>query len=90
MTGSIKKWQLNGLRTVKNTPAKNCDLWEEMIEQVQELASLDMNVDFWLVLREMNKEVDELANMGLDSDFCFGERGLQFIVEESDFIGGGM
>ena len=71
MTSSIKKWQLNGWQTAKNTPVKNRDLWEEMIRRVQELADLDTTVDFWLVPREMNKEADKLANVGLGSDFGF-------------------
>lgn len=76
MTETIGKWQANGWRTAKKTPVKNRDLWETLIQHVDEYSALGVAVDFWHVLREQNEAADRLAEMGIDSGRVYTQDGL--------------
>ena len=53
------------LANCEETPVKDCNLLEQTMEHVEELAELGTTVDFWLVLGEVTEEADELASLGL-------------------------
>jgi ribonuclease HI len=74
MISHIHKWRLNGWLTAKKTLVINRDLFELLIDDVEELETKYLiGVDFWLVPRERNTEADRLARLGLGTSDYFDE-----------------
>ena len=57
----IKKWQQNGWTTAAGTPVKNRDLWEELIKELHRWSELGLQVQFWLIPRNLNSVADSSA-----------------------------
>jgi ribonuclease HI len=72
MTSHVHKWQVNGWMTAKKTPVSNKDVFEALLEKIEEFETQHLTaVDFWLVPRAQNTEADELANQSLSLSAWF-------------------
>jgi len=63
----VDKWKLRGWRTTKGTPAKNKDLWEMLLKEVEEAERDGVSVQFWHIKREWNVEADKHAKKGAEN-----------------------
>jgi len=56
----VQSWVRNGWLTSKNTPVKNRDLWELLLQEVQR-SERSLRVVFWRIPREWNQVADRGA-----------------------------
>lgn len=64
----VDKWKRRGWRTTKGEPAKNRDLWEMLLVEVENAEGNGLSVQFWPLRREWNVEADKCARRGAVSD----------------------
>ncbi|KAF4439458.1 ribonuclease H-like protein [Fusarium austroafricanum] len=67
MTEWVFKWEINGYKTAKREPVKNAGLFKRLQELVSDLDSVNVEMLFWHVPREMNTDADGLANQAFNS-----------------------
>ena len=60
----VGKWKRRGWRTSKGAPAKNKDLWQRLLTEVETAEGNGLSVQFWLLRREWNVEADRCAKKG--------------------------
>jgi ribonuclease HI len=61
ITERIEKWTSNGWRTGAGQTVKNKDLWEALLEEMNDFAEHGLEVLFWRIPREQNAEADQAA-----------------------------
>lgn len=66
MTDWINKWKQNGFRNCRGLPVTNAGLFRQIDEEIETLNGMDVEVQFWHVLRGQNEMADCLANAALD------------------------
>ncbi len=70
-TAWVRGWRRKGWMTKKNTPVKNRDLWELLLERIQ---TLQLHVLFWRIPRDWNRLADSGAKAAAVQDapskFC--------------------
>ncbi|KAI6915048.1 hypothetical protein KC318_g124 [Hortaea werneckii] len=66
MTKWVFKWRNNNYTSCRGRPVRNASLFRKLDAEVQELAELNVYVQFLHVRREQNREADLLANAALD------------------------
>ncbi|PVI05460.1 ribonuclease H-like protein [Periconia macrospinosa] len=57
----VRRWLKNGWINSRGKPAKNKDLWENLLTGVEMLADEGVKVQFWRIPREHNVLADKLA-----------------------------
>ncbi len=68
MTDWVFKWKENGYRTAKGKPVTNMRIFQRLDELVERLNEMNVEVQFWYVLREFNKDADGLVNTAFDKN----------------------
>ncbi|KAI6790581.1 hypothetical protein KC363_g5870 [Hortaea werneckii] len=66
MTKWVFKWRNNNYNNCRGRPVRNASLFEKLDAELEELAELNIYVQFLHVRREQNREADLLANAALD------------------------
>ena len=57
----VRGWKKNNWRTRRGTPAKNKDLWELLLKELDKWSEKGMLILFWHIPREQNTLADRLA-----------------------------
>jgi ribonuclease HI len=67
-TEYYKKWRRNGWINAKGRRVKNQDLWEALLEKLEDLEDQGHRVFFYHIDREFNQDADELAKSAAAGD----------------------
>lgn len=60
-TAWVSGWLRKGWKTSSGDKAKNRDLWEALLGEMERLNAHGMKIQFWRIPREWNSEADKLA-----------------------------
>ncbi|KAK0741956.1 hypothetical protein B0T21DRAFT_360446 [Apiosordaria backusii] len=85
-TGWIKGWVRNGWKTRTNGQAKNKDLWELLLGEVERWSSRGLRVEFWKIGRQLNVEADAIAKKAAQAPAVAHFRDL--VIENSSTAAG--
>jgi ribonuclease HI len=64
-TGWVKGWTRNGWKTRNGGMAKNRDLWEVLLDEVEKLDDQGLRVQLWNIPRELNRDADAAAKKAI-------------------------
>ena len=66
ITDRIQRWVEAGWKLKSGKSVKNRDLWQALLDKINDCAQHGTQVIFWQIPRELNTEADAAAKMGAD------------------------